>query len=212
MKTILVYGDSNTYGQTSWPYLGEPRLPYDQRWTSHVQHHFEGQIRLIAEGLGGRTAGNLQGDKDAYRNGQEHFQTIFCSHQPVDILVIALGTNDCQLRYARTAQQIYQDLLWYQKVIGKYGALDFATPRVVYITPPIFRVSDGDMYYGGRNIVRDELVMHMAQSEDMNIIRLDDVELSDDGVHFSAAGHQQVALAVEEALEAMITGNYEEKI
>lgn len=204
MKTTLVYGDSNTYGQTNWPYVGEPRLPYEQRWTSRVQHHFENQLRVLPEGLGGRTAADVQSGDDTHRNGREHFQAIFCSHQPVDVLVIALGTNDCQSRYGRSAQQIYGDLLWYREVAIEWSSPDFVAPQVVYVAPPSFDVAVDDVYFGGRETVREELATLMMQSKEMDIIHLDNVATSLDGVHFSPEGHRQIAIAVKGKLKEML--------
>ncbi len=52
MKTILCYGDSNTYGYN--PENGF-RYPYDLRWTSILEKNMEGRARVIPEGLNGRT-------------------------------------------------------------------------------------------------------------------------------------------------------------
>ena len=204
MKTVLVYGDSNTYAQTNWPYMGAPRLPYEERWTSRVQHHFEGQVLVLPEGLGGRTAADVQSGDDAHRNGRAYFQAIFCSHQPVDVMVVALGTNDCQARYGRSAPQIHNDLLWYQGVVAKLSSPDFVIPKVVYVVPPRFHVNNDDEYFGGREAIRDELAMLMTQSTDMDVVRLDDIATSLDGVHLSSEGHRQMAIAVEEKLKEML--------
>ena len=52
MKTILCYGDSNTYGYN--PETGF-RYPYEQRWTSILQKNLGDSAIVIPEGLNGRT-------------------------------------------------------------------------------------------------------------------------------------------------------------
>lgn len=205
MKTVLIYGDSNTFGQTGWPIVGEARLDYNQRWTSRVQHHFKDEIRVIAEGLGGRTAGNVQGADSSYRNGQEHFRTIYNSHEPVDILIVALGTNDCQSRYQRTAQQIIDDLLWYQLAVADmhfYHAMP--TPKVLFITPPVFTPLPDDPYFTGQQALRNEVATTIKTNKNMECIEINDISTAHDGVHLSPEGHREVAITVEQKLKELL--------
>lgn len=205
MKTVVVYGDSNTFGQTNWPILGEARYPYAQRWTSIVQKRFKDDARVIAEGLGGRTAANLQTADDRYRNGREHFRAIYNSHEPVDILIITLGTNDCQTRYDCTPEQIVEDLWWYAEAAkSMHYYEDVPNPRVVFVTPPKFKVTATDKYLYGRPRIRNEVVKLMKAHPDMELIEINEVELSQDGVHLSREGHKSYAKIVIKKLKEML--------
>ena len=52
MKTILCYGDSNTYGYN--PVTGG-RWPEDIRWTGRLQQLLGDEYKVIEEGCNGRT-------------------------------------------------------------------------------------------------------------------------------------------------------------
>ena len=53
MKTILAYGDSLTFGANPIP--GGARHAYEDRWPTALEVALNGEARVIAEGLGGRT-------------------------------------------------------------------------------------------------------------------------------------------------------------
>ena len=52
MKTIVCYGDSNTYGYN--PENGF-RYEYEERWTTILQKELKDSAIVIPEGLNGRT-------------------------------------------------------------------------------------------------------------------------------------------------------------
>ena len=102
MKTILCFGDSNTYG-----YIpdGSGRFPIDVRWTGRLQSALGDSARVIEEGLCGRTTIFPDEVRDG-RRGIDMIGTLVESHYPVDLLVVMLGTNDCKSAYHATAEQI----------------------------------------------------------------------------------------------------------
>lgn len=51
MKTILCFGDSNTWGYI--PGSGK-RYPFGKRWTGQLQNHLGGGFAVVEEGLDGR--------------------------------------------------------------------------------------------------------------------------------------------------------------
>lgn len=102
MKTILCFGDSNTYG-----YIpdGSGRFPIEVRWTGRLQNALGDSARVIEEGLCGRTTIFPDEVRDG-RRGIDMIGTLVESHHPVDLLVVMLGTNDCKCAYHATAEQI----------------------------------------------------------------------------------------------------------
>ena len=102
MKTILCFGDSNTYG-----YIpdGSGRFPIEVRWTGRLQSALGDSARVIEEGLCGRTTIFPDEVRDG-RRGIDMIGTLVESHYPVDLLVVMLGTNDCKSAYHATAEQI----------------------------------------------------------------------------------------------------------
>ncbi|HSH18738.1 MAG TPA: GDSL-type esterase/lipase family protein [Candidatus Saccharimonadales bacterium] len=192
-KTILIYGDSNVHGEAAF---NERRLDEDQRWVNIVAGRLGGGYTIIAEGYSGRTAGDLKtGAWLAHANGQAHFTAIYGSHTPIDVVIIALGTNDCHPEYGQTAADIVVNLQWYRQQVEEYGQrnANSPVPRVVHITPPAFRPSDD--YFAADPALQQELYEALlVQGPDT--ITVPAVDLSDDGVHFSPQGHTEMAEAV----------------
>jgi len=92
MKTILAYGDSLTYGAD--PVIQGGRHAYEDRWPTRLEVGLGGKVRVIAEGLGGRTTVFDDFATTADRNGARVLPTLIHSHAPLDAVVIMLGTND----------------------------------------------------------------------------------------------------------------------
>lgn len=113
MKQILCFGDSNTYGLI--PGIGG-RYPWGVRWTSILSQRLGLEnYRIIEEGLCGRTTIFDDPLRDG-RRGTEMFSSILESHNPIDIIIIMLGTNDCKTVYGATADIIGKGVT---KLIGQ---------------------------------------------------------------------------------------------
>ncbi|MFZ1249226.1 MAG: GDSL-type esterase/lipase family protein [Candidatus Saccharimonadales bacterium] len=201
MKQILVYGDSNTYGEAAFH---THRLPHEQRWTSMLEKLLNGNrpTKVIAEGLSGRVAGDFK-QQDIHTNGLRHFEAIYRSHAPVEVLIIALGTNDSQPRYAQTAQDIFESLKQYAQVVKKV-AQDVTTmtlPKLLYVVPLHSEVKND--YFVGANTVLDRL-KELMKSSSAFYINPGAITLSADGVHFAPEGHEQLAKVVYEKVKELL--------
>ena len=91
MKTLLCYGDSNTYGYN--PNTGA-RYKEPIRWTTILKDKLGPNFNVVVEGLNGRTTAYDRSD-DAWKNGYSYLLPCIASNKPVDIISIMLGTNDC---------------------------------------------------------------------------------------------------------------------
>ena len=110
MKKILIYGDSNTWGDNF--FLGK-RIDDDKQWANILQKKLGSEYKVIQEGLPGRIAGNFD-IEEPYKNGKDSFLSIYKSQAPIDILIIALGSNDLQKKYNRAYKNIIEDLKHHQ--------------------------------------------------------------------------------------------------
>ncbi|MDR1929526.1 MAG: GDSL-type esterase/lipase family protein [Treponema sp.] len=90
MKTIVFYGDSNTWGFDAE--TGN-RFPYERRWTTIAAEKLGGAYNIVVEALNGRTT-VFDEPFYPYRNGRFAFTMLLDSHHPIDLLAIMLGTND----------------------------------------------------------------------------------------------------------------------
>lgn len=102
MKTILCYGDSNTYGYN--PETGY-RYPYEQRWTSILQNNLKNSAIVIPEGLNGRTT-CFEDQIRPGRNGAVYLDPCLHTHGPLDLVILMLGTNDMKIRFQATPTDI----------------------------------------------------------------------------------------------------------
>ena len=101
-KHIICFGDSNTHG-----YNGDTLKRFDEneRWTCLLQKILENDYLILEEGLGGRTTVF----EDPLTEGLSSLpliNPILKSHEPVDLLIIMLGTNDTKSRFSLTSEEI----------------------------------------------------------------------------------------------------------
>src|SRR5688572_8701265 len=76
-KTVVIYGDSIAAGGELMP---EER---PHAWVNQIEVNSRGTLKIVNEGQGGRPTDSLQ-----------EFQEMIQRYAGVDLLVIALGTND----------------------------------------------------------------------------------------------------------------------
>ena len=134
MKSILCYGDSITYGAS--PVMGGPRHVYEDRWPSALERGLNGAARCIAEGLGGRTTVHDDWYADADRNGARILPTLLSSHEPLDMIIIMLGTNDLKPFHGRTALEASYGMRRLVQIIRGHFAAG-GMPKVILVAPPL---------------------------------------------------------------------------
>ena len=134
MKTILCYGDSNTFGFS--PETGT-RYPRDVRWTGKLQELLGSDYYVIEEGCPGRTT-VFDDPDDEWVNGKTQLIPCLKSHMPLDIVVLMLGTNDLKAAFQASAGQIADGAGQLVKIIQDFPApLQGYSPKVVLISPPV---------------------------------------------------------------------------
>jgi lysophospholipase L1-like esterase len=134
MKTILCYGDSNTWGYNPRTL---DRFPIEERWTGVLAQDLGDAFRVVEEGLNGRTT--LWDDPiEGYKNGKEYLIPCLESHRPIDLVVIMLGTNDLKTRFSVSAYDVAQSVGVLIDTIQRSAAgLAGGSPRVLLIAPPV---------------------------------------------------------------------------
>ena len=189
-KRILIYGDSNVWGAN----FASKRIRYSDRWVNRLGRALRGRAQVTADGVRGRVAGDFRTDKP-HKNGLSTFTTALQKADNFDLIIIALGTNDLQQRFARTPEDIVRDLLEYRNLASK-------TP-IIYILPPCFDTSDNSGYEFTES--SEQLRQKLLQRKNKlgNYIELPKLPLSD-GLHFSSLGHYQVFKIVREVLKSYI--------
>ncbi|MDD6756834.1 MAG: hypothetical protein PUE33_02060 [bacterium] len=207
MKKILIYGDSNTWGDN---FITGERIPEEKQWVNILRTKYGNKYQFFQEGLPGRIAGNEETIK-TYKNGKDTFISTFRTNAPVDKIIIALGTNDLQIKYQKTKDKIIEDLLWYKKQIEEsYADLedqkkyfnDKKLPEIIYILPINFDYQDkaSVIFDKESEEKRQQIIREFQKDKKLKTIVANDLELFDDGIHLNYPGHEQMASLVERFL------------
>ncbi len=199
MPVILCYGDSNTWG--SDPETGA-RFGPSVRWTGVLASKLGSGFTVIEEGLNGRTT-NLEDGIEEHRNGRTYLPPCLESHRPFDLITIMLGTNDLKERFHRSASDIAQSAAALGTLARRSGCgIAGAPPEVLLIAPPPLATSPGfsEMLEGGieKSEKFGERYAFFANRYGLHFLDAGRViETSPvDGVHFEAAEHRKLGLAV----------------
>jgi lysophospholipase L1-like esterase len=210
-KTVMTFGDSNTYGTPPAHARGEYRRFGPQtRWPTVMQAALGDNWDLVEDGLPGRTTNRADPVMGAHMDGQLGLRIALESSGPIDLLVIMLGTNDLQTLHAATVDQV---------VGGLAGLLAIARSEpyqlrhegfeIMLIAPPLV-LEQGtfrDGLLGAHEKSRD-LPFAIAQLADHCGVDFLDagahIKPSPlDGVHFEAEDHVTLGHAVAAKIEAM---------
>lgn len=79
------------------------------RWTGLLQQKLGPEYHIIEEGLCGRTT-VFQDELRESRRGLDMIGVTVEMHNPLDLVIIMLGTNDCKSRYGASASVIAKGL------------------------------------------------------------------------------------------------------
>ena len=98
---ILCYGDSNTWGYISG--TDHQRYGENERWTRILAQMLGDKFEIIEEGLNSRTliSNDTRPGKEG-KNGYEYLIPCLDTHDPIDLVVIMLGTNELKKTYNKT--------------------------------------------------------------------------------------------------------------
>lgn len=140
MRTILCYGDSNTWGYDPAATASSPfpvRHSHDARWTAVLARELGAEYRIVEEGQNGRTTAHDDPTAMACRNGRKALPTILESQKPIDIVVLMLGTNDFKTMFNLPAADIANSVAVLVKILLLSDAgPDGKAPRVLLVAPP----------------------------------------------------------------------------
>ena len=135
MKTVLCYGDSLTWGYDA---IGLGRHAYEDRWPSVLQAGLGEKVRVVAEGLNGRTTAYDDHTAAAERNGVRMLPTILATHQPLDLVILALGTND--VKRSTGGGRVFEAQSGMERLVEIVRSFPYsfayAPPDILIVAPP----------------------------------------------------------------------------
>ncbi len=98
-RHIVCFGDSNTHGYCA---MTGGRFDETQRWCHLLQKKLGDDFLVLEEGLSGRTT-CFEDPIHEGLSGLAYIYPCLMSHEPVDLLIIMLGTNDTKERFGASA-------------------------------------------------------------------------------------------------------------
>ena len=158
--------------------------------------------RVIEEGLNGRSIG-FEDTIEPYRNGYDYVIPCILTHEPIDLMVIMLGTNDTKGRYALTPSEISYEMENFLQRVKSQFMWDRQGADILLVSPALF--GDGEIEEEFGDAARQKakkLAPYFKQlAEDYGCFFLDAGELIKahgcDNIHFSPEDHRLFALEIE---------------
>ena len=217
-KRILVYGDSN-----SWGYLDDGSGErFQDRWPVEMDKHlsYDLLITLIEECLPARTTNLADPELGSSFNGEATLEAVLLSHQPLDHVLIMLGTNDLKAKFDRNINDIARAIINLAEIArstpaGRGGWFSDQTPNVSVICPLIIgqRVSDlkwdrFEEWVGAyeKSILLVDTLKRACNAVNINMIDGNQFGSSSelDPIHWNKENHQRFGQKMAKAIQAFL--------
>lgn len=212
-KHIVCFGDSNTHGYCA---ANNGRFDEEQRWTCLLQKRLGEDYLVLEEGLSGRTT-SFDDPLFEGLSGLDYIYPCLMSHEPVDLLVIMLGTNDTKERFGASPACIALGLRrLVSKAIATTDCWSDGKPNILVVTPQNIGKEYADSDVGatmGRGCAEKSeglAAVYAEIAELMGCHYLDANEVVSAGpndvdfMHLTEEGHRQLAEALAERIPGII--------
>ncbi len=212
MKTILCYGDSNTWGAIPMMSLQDVRrFGFEERWAGILRQQLGEGYWVIEEGLNGRTTVWDDPIEGIFKNGKTYLVPCLESHQPIDLVVLMLGTNDLKKRFSVSAFDIAQGVgaLIYLIQHTPFGPNLGAPAVLLMCPPPVAKLTLFAEMLEGADAKSRKLAGHyqdIAALYGCHFLNAGEIIASSDvdGIHFDAGEHRKLGLAVTKAVQSIL--------
>jgi len=195
VKHIVCFGDSNTHGHCVDPHDSAEggRFNELERWTCLLQKRLGPEYLVCEEGLTGRTTAFDDPMRDCM-NGLDSIYSCVMSHEPVDLLIMMLGTNDVRERFELRPEDIADGM---ERLVLKAKSLPAwrgDEARILVIAPP--RVSEKrDAEFHRKSVKLARLYEAVAKKHGCAFLDAEGIGIfnSIDHMHLTRQGHFNIA-------------------
>ncbi len=202
-KTILCFGDSNTWGFV--PGSDCDRYAPDVRWPGIMKSELGDEFTVIEEAQNGRmSAWDDPFEPALSKCGLDHLPVVLESQKPVDLVIIMLGTNDLKSHMNHSATAIAHGVATLVDVVLESDAGPGKTaPEVLMICPAA--VSEGNcpfwhLFDGAPETSRQMPAAYQEMAEDRGVAFLNAGDFATcpepDCIHLDDAGHASLGKGV----------------
>ena len=211
MKTVLCYGDSNTWGCIPLEGPGRARrFPPATRWPGVLRSELGEGYWVVEEGLSGRTT--VWDDAlSPHRNGRALLPPLLLTHEPLDLVIIMLGTNDLKHRIGVSAREIAEGAGMVVDVVAgsDCGPGGSAPQALLVCPPPVAQLDELDDEFEGATEKSGQLAGHYAAIAEARSCSFVDagslISSSDvDGIHLDEPEHRVLGQAIAEHVRTLI--------
>ncbi len=190
MQEILIFGDSLTWGAD--PQTGS-RHPHSARLPSVVGQELGEGVHVIADGLGGRNTSFNDFAGPCDRNGTNALPVLLGAHQPLDLVVIMLGTNDLKPYICGLASGAAAGMKRLVQIVKYFPYKSGKVPKILVVSPPPCVPGPSGAPAQNRSIAESEALApayrDLAGAEQVGFFDAGTICAGSpiDGVHLSAA-------------------------
>jgi len=208
-KRILCFGDSYTWGYI--PNTDHERFPDDVRFPKVLQRLLGGSFEIIEEGLNSRTLVNedTRSGKEG-RNGSQYLIPCLDSHDPIDLVVIMLGTNELKHQFQNSPEKIGNlfEKYFIKVILNRKSQFRNTYPKVLIISLPIINENteySSQRYIGGNEKSKklEEIYMGIAKTNKCHFVSACELEVGEDGVHLTKQSHITLANKLNEKIKSL---------
>jgi len=211
-KTILAFGDSNTFGSPPMKSRtsNEPRFAKGTRWPSVVAATTGWDV--IEAGLPGRTATSLPDPiMGAHMNGPLGLRIALNSCGPIDAMVLMLGTNDQKTHFSLTPEGITGAIAGLLAIAKSSEIQDKHDGfEILLVCPPAVKEIGvlKEEFFGAeaKSTALPDLYAKLADNWDIDYLNANSVIACSDieGVHIEAENHKVLGQAIAAGLQASL--------
>lgn len=205
---ILCYGDSNTWGYISGS--DHQRYGNNERWTKILAKLLGSDFEIIEEGLNSRTliSNDTRPGKEG-KNGYEYLIPCLDTHDPIDLVILMLGTNELKSTYNKSTKEIGEMLEKYfvKTILNRKSQLEESYPNLLIVTPPVVNedreyCKANNKYLGATQKSKELNDIYKDIAEKYNCYFLDNqgLETGIDGVHLTKESHKKLAEKLEDKI------------
>ena len=203
---ILCYGDSNTWGFI--PGTDHQRYSEKERWPKVLASILGSNYEIIEEGLNSRTltSNDTRPGKEG-RSGYQYLIPCLDSHDPLDLVIIMLGTNELKVAYNKTPIEVGELLEEYfvKTIINHKSQCGDTYPKLLIIAPPLIKETgkyrDEDNIYLGaprKSLELDSIYQTIANKYNCYFLSNKGLDTGVDGVHLTKDSHRKLAKRISE--------------
>ena len=206
---ILCYGDSNTWGYISG--TDHQRYSNNERWTRVLSNLLGNRFEVIEEGLNSRTliSNDTRPGKEG-KNGYEYLIPCLDTHDPIDLVILMLGTNELKCIYNKTAKEIGEiyENYFVKTILNRKSQVRDTFPKLLIIAPPLVnedfnfpKVENKYLGAGQKSKEFNEIYKNIAKKYNCYFLGNEEFKTGIDGVHLTKESHKKLAELLEEKIK-----------